>query len=73
MKDEILEKELKMVDFSGAAKENLLKKLIKMHRADNRSSLLSAKRISAKDLDYVAAAGKTDTLSTKSNNEERLF
>ena len=68
MTDEILKKELKMTDFSGAIKEDLLDKLLKMHRADNRSSKLSLKRIGIEDLHYVAAAGDAKSSMQKDNN-----
>ena len=72
MTDEMMEKELKMTDFSGAIKAELLDKLLKMRREDNRSSKLSLKRVSFEDLGYVAAAGNSDASATSKEQSDGL-
>ena len=65
MKEERLEQELRAFDFSllHPVRENLLDKLLAMHRSDNAApaGLLGRKwmaaRMSDEELDYVAAAG----------------
>ena len=70
MTDEILKKELKMTDFSGSIKDDLLDKLLKMHRADNRSPKLSLKRVNLDDLNYVAAGNSKSSMQKDNNGGE---